>query len=224
VTEEVQPKPKSRRAIGFVAGVIVLLGLAAFAARVYLRPKPSPFLTEGFDFNMLRKPEIDWRGPDLGTKVDLTRLESRDGRTLASVIDNRPIMIVALSPECPMCSIANDELLYLRDELANRNVNYYMSFFTAPTPDFDTFKYADGLNLGVPSFIWNKTSGPPPEPIFKMTTPSHLLVKNDGTVIRVWPGSYAEKSVRDRMAHQILSETSVVMDTLNAQSRNEPAR
>jgi hypothetical protein len=105
VTEEVQPKPKSRRAIGFVAGVIVLLGLAAFAARVYLRPKPSPFLTEGFDFNMLRKPEIDWRGPDLGTKVDLTRLESRDGRTLASVIDNRPIMIVALSPECPMCSI-----------------------------------------------------------------------------------------------------------------------
>jgi hypothetical protein len=183
---------------------------------------PSPFLTEGFDFNMLRKPEIDWRGPDLGTKVDLTRLESREGKTLAGVIDNRPLMIVALSPECPMCSIANDELLHLRDELANRNVNYYISFFTTQAPAADTFKYADGLNLGVPSFIWNKTSGPPPEPIFKMTTPSHLLVRSDGTVIRVWPGSYAEKSVRDRMARQILSETSVVMDTLDALSRNEP--
>jgi len=222
VTEEVQPKSKSRLTIGLVAGAIVLLGSAAFAARVYLRPKPSPFLTEGFDFNMLRKPEIDWRGPDLGTRVDLARLESREGKTLAGIVDNRPIMIVALSPECPMCSIANDELLHLRDELANRNVKYYMSFFTAPTPDADTFKYADGLNLGVPSFIWNKTSGPPPEPIFKMTTPSHLLVRSDGTVIRVWPGSYADKSVRDRMARQILSETSVVMDTLDVLSRNEP--
>lgn len=222
MTEEVQPKSKSRLTIGLVAGAIVLLGSAAFAARVYLRPKPSPFLTEGFDFNMLRKPEIDWRGPDLGTRVDLARLESREGKTLAGIVDNRPIMIVALSPECPMCSIANDELLHLRDELANRNVKYYMSFFTAPTPDADTFKYADGLNLGVPSFIWNKTSGPPPEPIFKMTTPSHLLVRSDGTVIRVWPGSYADKSVRDRMARQILSETSVVMDTLDVLSRNEP--
>jgi hypothetical protein len=222
MTDEAQPKSKSRRAIGFVAGVIVLLALAAVAARVYLRPMSSPFLTEGFDFNMLRKPEIDWRGPDLGTKVDLTRLESREGKTLAGITDSRPIMIVALSPECPMCSIANDELLHLRDELANRNVKYYISFFTAQTPDVDTFKYADGLNLGVPSFIWNKTSGPPPEPIFKMTTPSHLLVRSDGMVIRVWPGSYADKSVRDRMARQILSETSVVMDTLDALSRNEP--
>ncbi|HEX7330157.1 MAG TPA: hypothetical protein VF290_01575, partial [Pyrinomonadaceae bacterium] len=164
----------------------------------------------------LRAPDIEWRGPNIGDKVDLTRLETADGQTLASFVDKRPIMLVALNPECAMCGIAVDEMIQLRDGLANKNLNYYTSFFNSLMPNADIFKYADGLDIRVQSFVWNKGAGSPPESIFKMTTPSHLLLKSDGTVIRVWPGSYAEKSVRDRMARQILSETSVIIDTLYA--------
>ena len=49
-----------------------------------------------------------------------------------------------------------------------------------------------------------------------MNNPSHLLLDRNGTVIRVWPGSYADKAVRDRMARQILADTSVVLETLTA--------
>jgi len=75
------------------------------------------------------------------------------------------------------------------------------------------FKYSESLNVGAEGFA---QSGPPPDSIFTMTTPSHMLLNNDGAVIRVWPGSYKDKPVRDRMARQILADTSVVLDTLNA--------
>ncbi len=55
-----------------------------------------------------------------------------------------------------------------------------------------------------------------------MTNPTHLLVDRVGTVIRVWPGSHQDKSVRDRMAKQILSDTSVVVDTISALPSREP--
>jgi len=49
-----------------------------------------------------------------------------------------------------------------------------------------------------------------------MLSPSHLLLNNEGTVIRVWPGSYKEKAIRDRMTYQIMADTSVASDTLTA--------
>jgi hypothetical protein len=55
-----------------------------------------------------------------------------------------------------------------------------------------------------------------PESIFKMTTPSHILLRNDGIVIRVWPGSFKDKPVRQLMARQIVADTGVAIDTLKA--------
>lgn len=50
-----------------------------------------------------------------------------------------------------------------------------------------------------------------------MGTPSYLLLTPDGgTVIRVWPGSYEDISVRQRMARQIIADTALALDTLNA--------
>jgi hypothetical protein len=207
-------KEKSRFVIGFFAGAILLFSLWLGVTKVLLKPKPAILLTEGFDFNLLRAPNLEWRGPDIGAKLDLTRLEDRNGKTLASSIDKRPAMFVSVNSGCAMCTIATDQMQQLRNELSKKDVNYYILFFLSQNPESD-FKYADSLNLGAESFVWNAKAGPPPEAIFKMSTPSHLLI-NNGTIIRVWPGSYAEKSVRDRMARQILADTNVVIDTLNA--------
>ena len=208
-------KEKPRLMIGILIVAIALCGLAVFAARkLFMKPMPTAFLTEGFDFGLLRTREIDWRGPDLGHKLDLTRLEDRSGKTLASVIGNGPAMLVSVNSQCGMCSIAKDQMLRLRSELSSKGLNYYVLFFATQTPESD-FQYADALNLGAQTFVWNGNSGPPPEDVFKMAVPSHLLINSDGTVIRVWPGSYDDKSVRDRMAQQILADTSVVIDTLN---------
>ena len=200
-------------------GILVLttiaFGLGIFA-NTFLSRRDTPFLTEGFDFNMFRTPEVVWRGPDVGLKVDLNRLKGKEGKTLASVVGNKPIMLVVTNPDCGLCRTAADEMTVLRTELVKKGINYYILFFPKETPATDFFKYSDSLQIGAEAFLWDAQSGPPPESIFTMTSPSHMLVNSDGTVIRVWPGSYKDKPVRDRMARQILADTSVVLDTLNA--------
>lgn len=176
----------------------------------------SPFLFEGFDFNLLRSSDNEWRGPKIGEKVDLSRLKTKDGKTLASMAGKRPIVLASINPECAMCKVATDEMIHLRNKLSSMDINYYLVFFAAEAPQSDFFKYCDSLNVGGTSFMWNAEGGAPPESIFMMTTPSHLLLAGDGTVIQVWPGSYRDKAVRQRMARQILADTLVATDTLNA--------
>jgi hypothetical protein len=101
---------------------------------------------------------------------------------------------------------------YLREKLSSMDINYYLVFFAAETPQSDFFKYSDSLKAGAPSFLWNAEQGPPPESVVKMVNPSHLLLDVDGTVIRVWPGSYKDKPVRERMARQIVADTLVATD------------
>jgi len=208
----------------FIIGVLVLTTIAfglGIYAKTFLTQPDAPLLTEGFDFNLLRSPQVSWRGPDIGLKVDLTRLKGKDGKTLASVVGKKPIMLGVTNPDCALCRVAADEMTFLRAELVKKDINYYFSTFPGETPTTDFFKYSESLNVGAEGFVWDSQSGLPPDSIFTMTTPSHMLLNNDGTVIRVWPGSYRDKPVRDRMARQILFDTSVVLDTLNPVSTRD---
>lgn len=212
-----------------VVGGIITFGLGALSAKVFLTRNQSlnhiattsqgiggPYQTEGFDFTPLRSSENEWRGPEIGEKIDLTRLRTKDGQTLTSLIGQRPIMVVSVNPECPMCATARDEMIHIRNKLAAMNINYYLICFTPQAAPSDFFKYTDWLNVGASSFLWNSEAGAPSESLSQITSPSHLLLNMDGTVIRVWPGSYKEMSVRQRMAQQIIADTAVALDTLNA--------
>jgi hypothetical protein len=213
---------RSRFAAGLVVGGLVAYALGALTADAFYPRKQaknnSPFLTEGFDFNLLRSSDVDWRGPSVGEKIDLTRLAARDGKGLAGVVGKRPFMLVAVNPDCAMCKIASDEMLHLRAKLAAMNIDYYVVSFAPQNSRPAFFDYTDSLTVGAPSFLWNAESGAPPESIFTMTTPTHLLLNGDGTVIRVWPGSYRDLPVRQRMARQIVADTAVAVDTLSAVS------
>jgi hypothetical protein len=213
-------------ALGIIIGGTIAFAVGVFAGKRFVVPKQpaqadthtTPFLTEGFDFNQLRTANNERRGPNIGEKIDLTHLKMKGGKTLASMVDKRPIMLVSINPDCAMVRIASDEMSNLREKLSTIDINYYMAFFAAQTPQSDFFKYSDSLNVGAPSFLWNIKAGVPVESIFTMTTPSHLLLNSDGTVLRVWPGSYNDKPVRQRMMRQIIADTLVATDTLKAVS------
>jgi hypothetical protein len=218
-------KPSLRLIIGLCVGGLLAfpLGLAIGRGLFARKTDPNTVATsnllkiEGFDFSAFRAPENEWRGPNLGEKIDLSRLRTKEDKTLASVVGRRPFMLVAVNPTCGMCKIARDQMIYLRTELSRLNVDYYIVSFTSSADrQLDFFSYAESLKVGGQSFLWNLEDGTPSEAIFIMNNPSHLLLDQNGTVIRVWPGSYADKAVRDRMARQILADTSVVLETLNA--------
>jgi hypothetical protein len=210
--------------MGVVIGGMIAFALGALTAKAYFArkqspipsPNTSPFLTEGFDFNPLRSADNEWRGPDIGEKIDLTSLRMKDGKSLASVVGKRPIVLVSVNPACAMCKTARDEMSYLREKLSSMDINYYIVCFASETRQVDFFKYGDSLGLGAPEFLWNAEAGPPPESVSRMVNPSHLLINIDGTVIRVWPGSYKDKLVRRRMVLQIVADTLVATDTLTA--------
>lgn len=211
-------------AIGLIvgAGLAFPLGIRTGKSIAPLEPSPHQnasatlLLTEGFNFSVLRSPDNEWRGPNVGEKIDLTRLLTNDGRTLASAVGERLTMLVSVTPRCGMCKIARDEMVHLREELSRLNIEYCVVSFDSQISQPDFFSYVDSLKVGSESYFWSSHAGPPLESLFAMTNPTHLLVDRVGTVIRVWPGSHQDKSVRDRMAKQILSDTSVVADTISA--------
>jgi len=220
---------RSLIAIGIVIGGTIVFGLGVLSTKAYLARNPgsnqnaniakntnNPFLTEGFDFKRLRATENEWRGPENGAKIDLSRFRAKDGQTLNSTTGRRPIMIVAVNPDCGMCTVASDEMSHLREKLSSMDIKYFIVSVAPQTPQVDFFKYCDSLNAGAPGYLWNAGAGAPPESLSMMTTPTHLLLNEDGTVIRVWPGSHQDRTVRQRMSRQIIADTLVALDTLNA--------
>jgi hypothetical protein len=203
--------------MGVIIGAVVAATLAAFTTKAFFARKEAPlnkpFLTEGFDFGALRSADIEWRGPEIGEKIDLTRLKKKDGTTLASVIGQRPTAIVLVNPTCAMCRTASDEMRHIREKLAAINIDYFMVSFAPPSANTDFFKYGDSLGVGVPSFLWDASTGAPPPSLFRMTVPSHLLINSDGAVICAWPGANDNKGIRDRMAQQIVADTVVAANT-----------
>jgi hypothetical protein len=128
-------KTSLRLIIGVCVGVLLAfpLGLAIGRGLFARTPEPNTLATsgllriEGFDFNALRSSENEWRGPNLGEKIDLGRLRTKEkDKTLASVVGPRPFMLVAINPTCAMCKIARDQMIYLRTELSRLDVEYYL--------------------------------------------------------------------------------------------------
>jgi hypothetical protein len=217
-------KARERLTLNMLIGAIVAFGVGALSMQTLLirgfgfsKPESkSLMLTEGFDFGYFRSSGMEWRGPDVGTKIDLTRFRMKDGTTLASLMSSEPIVLVSVDRRCAMCRASRDEMNLLREKLTSMGIKYYPVCFGDEASPSDFFDYSDSLKLGAPGLLWKYDGGPPPDALLRMVTPSHLLLNNDGTVIRVWPGSYKEKAIRDRMTHQILADTSVARDTLTA--------
>lgn len=194
------------------AALVLLCGFLAFAAAKYLTPtllrKSLPNRSEGFDFNYLVQNSTVETGPAIGERIDLENLKGPDGNSLANTIGEQAAVIVAVSPECGMCSTSADEMSEIRRRIEPAGVRYYVvSFEPAPIP-VDFFKFADSLNTGAPAFLRSTNGGNPPAPrLTTMLVPSHFLVDRGGVVISKWPGSSNTESVRQRMANQIVTDT-----------------
>lgn len=210
---------------GFLGGLILGCGITLCLTLLVSKtpagshPKSVPFAKEGFDFSAILRKDNEWRGPDIGEQLDLKQLKGKDGATLADVIGKRPAILVAVNPDCGMCTLAADEMRYIRDQISSTGIGYYPVSFQPTDEGVDLTAYTDSLGLGKVAFQWSTGAPSPQDSIINMTSPSHLLVGLDGTIIKVWPGSYGEKSVRDRMGKQIVADSLVINDTLNVWSQ-----
>jgi len=207
----------------FVVGAVVGIALAAASLVAFKRlSRPADDLSgvmrkDGFDVTVLRAPGSAWRGPEIGGEIDLNRLKGHDGQTLASAIEEGPVMLVVVNPTCAMCRTASDTMKDIRERLSSMRVPYYAVAFVPVKGDF--YGYAKTLGVGTEAFLWSQDEGSPPDSLVNAAQPSHILIDRSGRVLRVWPGAHAAKQVRDRMGSQIVADTGVIMDAFEVMSR-----
>jgi hypothetical protein len=195
------------------AVLVLLCGLLAFAAAKYLTPAllhmtSRPDRSTGFDFDYIVKNSTAETGPAIGERIDLENLKGPDGNSLANMIGGPAAVIVAVSPDCGMCSKSADEMSEIRQRLGSAGVRYYLVSFEPIPISADFFKYADSLNPGAPAFLRSINEGNQPAPrLVTMLVPTHFLVDRSGVVMAKWPGSSNTESTRQQMANQIVSDT-----------------
>lgn len=190
-----------------LTGVIVLIATSWFLSiGVTWSRKAAHQKIEGFDYRPLFEQHPLETGPPIGQQIDISRLKSRDGRSLLEVSENRPVMLVVVDPDCGLCGVAADQMRWVRDGISGVQLPYYMVSFTAQLHSADFFNYAKSFDLRTESFLWSNDL-PPPSSFSSMVVPSHLLLGPGGVLINKWPGSHGDLSVRHRMANQIIADT-----------------
>jgi hypothetical protein len=201
------------RATGLrVACRIILNSAAAFTllvsatACLHYSSEP-PRTSEGFDFSFSNDETDPAVGPKIGERIDITSLKARDGKRLSSVEDRRVMMLVTVDPMCGACKAAVDEIRDVQSRIADFDVAHYVVSFTSSKPRDFFFNYVDSLNLDLPTFLWDMSEKKPPEALYTMVMPSHILVDREGVVVRKWPGTDTRKLIRQRMANQIVADT-----------------
>lgn len=197
---------------GFRYKARLLLCVAAFAIGmlgVYFISKSHhalPFKQmAGYDFS--QHMNQDWSGPKAGERLDLQRFAGRGREKITDAVDGEIFMLATVDPDCAAGWAARDVMYDVRTHIAEANVPYILvSVTTSRSPD-QLFKYTESLGVGAPAFLWSSKEASPPDSLFTMVVPSHILVRRDGTILHTWPGTSQSKKIRFQMVNQIIADT-----------------
>jgi hypothetical protein len=187
------------------AAFALAMGGVYFAARLRAHPEDVFRKRGGYDFG--RHMNQDWSGPSPGERLDLGRFSGPAGEKITDSVSGDILMLATIDPDCPGSWVARDELYDVRALLSEARVPYVLVSATTNRPPDEFYKYAASLGVNAPAYMWSSKEGAPPESLFTMTVPSHLLVRRDGTILRTWPGTRNNQKLRFQMVNQIVADT-----------------
>ena len=190
----------------------VAFGFGVVAVSLVRSDRPVSLDTnEGFDFSSSTDKNNPSAGPQAGTRINLARLKMRNGEPLANVLHTPLIMLVTVDPECGACKVASDEMHDVQNRVQPLGIEYYpvsvTASITSSKSSAEYFNYTDSFGFGTPGFLWANDEERPPEALFTMVVPSHLLLDRNGLIVRKWPGTDRSERLRRSMANQIVADT-----------------
>lgn len=196
------------KVLAFTAVAIILLILPTACANFFSKKASSQVTTEGFDFSYSLDETVPGRGPKMGEKVDISALKTSAGIKFSSIANQQLIMLVTVDPNCGACQTAADEIRDVHRRIKEFGVPSYLVSFTSSNPPSEFFRYTNAFGVQTPAFLWDMTEKKPPELLYTMVLPSHLLVDSNGVVIRKWVGTDKQQLTRRKMANQIVADVS----------------
>lgn len=160
----------------------------------------------GYDYDSFITKGYDWAGPKSGEVINLDYLTDENNRILSEVSNQRLILLSAVDPECGACITAKDQMRFLQENLEGIGVDYFIISFSQKLSPIELSRYAKSMGLTVNTYSWAENHKNIIPTINKMVLPSHILIDMKGKVIKTFPGTDKEKSVRNRMVYQIIKE------------------
>ena len=194
-----------RRLVSITFSFILTLGIAAVI-------RGLPFFSNliedlrGYDYETTIARGYEWAGPKQGETIDINRLININGITLAKLSKNDLILMTVVDPGCGACKITQEQFRFLDENLEGRAIDRYLVCFSQKVSPSGLSDYVKTLDLSTDSLSWSGDLESVPTSIAKIVFPSHILVDSNGIVIRTFPGTSAEKRVRNRMVKRVLEE------------------
>lgn len=198
------PETWRKLTLYLIGASMFLVGIAATA---YVKSKT---LSEnGFDFSLRQKQK--WSGPDIGERLNLAKFVSQNKSKLSDSFSNELAMLIVVATECAASRAARDEMQLVCSQVLSQGIPCKLVSFTDAQRTNDLVKLTNSLNLNADTFTWEDDTHKVPEKLLNMVVPSFLLIDQSGIIVAKWPGTDQRKSVRNRMAAQIVSDTNQIL-------------
>ena len=193
---------------------LVLSTIIAFAIKGVSRFTSS----SGYDYDSIIKKGYEWAGPKAGESINFDYLTDVNSKQLSEVSNRQLILLSVVDSESGSCRKARDQMRFLQENLKSLDVDYFIISFSQKSSNIELFKYVQSMNLTATTYSWTGGYENIIPSVNKMVLPSHILVDSKGKVIKSFPGTDNDKSVREKMTNQIIKEVNKEKSELNAKS------
>ncbi|MGH9819986.1 MAG: hypothetical protein ACRD43_07430 [Pyrinomonadaceae bacterium] len=159
-------------------------------------------------YGEIKKQNIDafWIGPYEGSRIDLSGLESDDGRKLDISTGQELIFISIVDSDCKMSRNSRDLIRRVQILAGDHGIRSFVVSFERrdPAEFFAIQKEAFGTDLDF--LLWRDQNKEPMKILSSMVVPSHLLLSADGVILKKFPGTSADENIRVKMGDDIVQE------------------
>jgi hypothetical protein len=194
----------------FLGKKILLIALCFLTVLVaaFVTSLTKSYFFSRFDYDSIRKDEkISWKGPEEGEKIKLSGFKNERSAPIPQLPNKTLILLSLVDPKCGMCKRSADLIEHVRNEAESHQVKFFLISVTPEVSNEEFLEYAKTFGDSVEIFSWRNEDGSLLPSLQKMVVPSFILVDENGVVLRRFPGSSNEITIRDQMGTQIINET-----------------
>lgn len=160
-----------------------------------------------FNFDSVRENKnLDWNGPKEGETIDLSNLKTKQDKPFPVLPKQSLILLSIVDSKCWMCRTSQDLITQVQLAAKSYQIHYGMVSFVSRANSEEYFDYAETLSNSDEIYLWQGEKDSLSPTLQKMVVPSHLLVNEQGVILRSFPGSSADKEIRSQLANQIITE------------------
>ena len=148
----------------------------------------------------------NWIGPAPGSRIEIESLFNADGIPLNRLTKSKIVLLTVVEPTCGACTISRDQYKTLAAEMKSSGIDYFIVSFSPKHNAMEVRDYTRKLGIDVESVAWTRSLEDLSASINMIAYPSHMLLDLDGNVIKTFPGTSIERSLRARMTGEIVAE------------------